>query len=435
MPTSQRIQITPANLLKWTKVLPISSLSPHPRNPRIGNVERIETSIERHGQFRSIGVSEDLFILFGNHTYQAMMAQGVTEVVAHVLPLAHDHPQAIEILLADNHAGDDSEYDNTLLVEALKAVEGEYDNIVATLYTEDEYAKLLAQYEKELRQEDKKDPDDVAAPPTVAITKPGDIWLLGPHRLVCGDSTDAVALDKVMGHGRADLVWTDPPYGVSYQDDIRPNAAHAHKRRKDGKKVLNDKMSGDELEELLDGSLSLAATYCNPGACFYVASPPGPLHLLFAAALLKLDILRQTLIWDKGSLVQGRSDYQYQHEPILYGWLGEGHQRVEDRTQTSVWRIGKPSRSPMHPTMKPVELVIRSINNSTRHGATVLDPFAGSGTVLIAAYLTRRIARLVELDPIYCDVICRRWQEQSDEKPVLEATGEVFDFIPVEQAA
>jgi len=213
----------------------------------------------------------------------------------------------------------------------------------------------------------------------------------------------------------ADCVWTDPPYGVSYV----------------GKTVDALTIDNDDdpvaLKKLLQLSFDAACVASKPGGAWYVAAPPGPLHAMFSDILDELGIWRQTLAWVKDSFVMGHSDYHYRHEPIFYGWKpGAAHYFIADRTQDTVWDIPRPKRSTEHPTMKPVALIDRALKNSTRPGETVLDPFGGSGSTLIAAHDTGRIARLVEIDPRYVDVICRRYQQHTGEKPIRN--GQLHDF-------
>jgi site-specific DNA-methyltransferase (adenine-specific) len=214
-----------------------------------------------------------------------------------------------------------------------------------------------------------------------------------------------------MGGGQiiADLVWTDPPYGVSYVV-----------KTKDALSIQNDSLNPEEFLAFLKSAFENAKAVSKPGAVWYVAAAPGNLFLSFAIALSDLQIWRQTLIWVKNSFVLGRSDFHYRHEPIFYGWTpGAAHQEPPDRKQDSVWEIPRPKRSEEHPTMKPLELIIRAIRNSTNKGQIVLDPFGGSGSTLIAAEQTGRKARLIELDPKYCDVIVTRWQNLTGEKAEL----------------
>jgi DNA modification methylase len=243
--------------------------------------------------------------------------------------------------------------------------------------------------------------DDVPDVPIAPVTVLGDLWLLGEHRVLCGDSTSVDAVARLCGATLADMVWTDPPYGVSYVG-----------KTKDALTIENDALDDAGLEELLRGSLGCALVACRAGAAWYVAAPPGPLHHIFSTVLKEMEVWHQTLNWVKSVFVMGRSDYHYRHEPIFYGWKpGAAHYFVDDRTQDTVLEVAKPSRSTEHPTMKPVELIERCISNSSKPGELVLDPFLGSGTSVIACEKTGRICYGMELAPEYVDVIVKRWQE------------------------
>jgi DNA modification methylase len=255
------------------------------------------------------------------------------------------------------------------------------------------------------------DEDAVPEPPAEAITKPGDVILLGRHRLMCGDSTVVDEVARLMDGAKANCMWTDPPYGVNYTG-----------KTKDALTIKND--SGFNLRELLDEAFACATVALEGGASIYVAHPPGALNVVFGNAFLGAGWrLHETLIWDKGTIVLGHSDYHFAHEPIFYGYTpGEGRFGrggkgwYGDDSQRSILTFPKPSRNESHPTMKPVALVEYCLGNSTRPGDKVLDLFGGSGSTLIACEKTGRTAYLMELDPRYCDVIVKRWEEATGRK-------------------
>jgi DNA modification methylase len=275
------------------------------------------------------------------------------------------------------------------------------------------------------------DADDTdPEPPDEPVSQLGDVWVLGEHRLICGDSTSQDVWAELMQDEAADCVWTDPPYGVAYVMDMSPEEAKRLHRRTDGKTVMNDGLDEKGLDKLVRAALGIALTYSRAGACWYVAAPPGPLNLIFGAYLHEIGVYRQQLIWVKDQFAFGRSDYHYRHEPIFYGWKpGAAHQPVPDRTQDTVWEIPRPKRSEDHPTMKPVELVTRALTNSTTPGAVVIEPFSGSGTTLLACQITGRRGRAIELDPRYVDVAARRWQELTGDLPFNERLSEPVDLI------
>lgn len=279
------------------------------------------------------------------------------------------------------------------------------------------------------------DPDAVPAVPDEPTTKPGDLWLLGRHRLLCGDATVVTDVERLMDGERADLVWTDPPYGVAigdknrWLDSVAGSSDGAHligTKPKSSKRItsnlVNDTIAEGPLLQLLRDAFANAAMVCTAGAAWYVAAPAGPLHLLFGQALNELGIWRQTIQWVKNNATFAPLGvtYHWQAEPIFYGWApGAAHNDFTDRKQTTVWQIDRPVASPDHPTTKPVELVTRAIEHSTKPGAVVLDTFCGSGTTLIACEQTHRDARLIEIDPHYCDVIIRRFEEHTGQTATL----------------
>jgi site-specific DNA-methyltransferase (adenine-specific) len=251
---------------------------------------------------------------------------------------------------------------------------------------------------------------DVAAalllPP---IAKPGDVWLLGRHRLICGDSTLAETYQSLMKEHEADLVLTDPPYNVDYEGGAKTKL-----------KIQNDKMGDGAFKEFLCQAFSRMYENSKKGAAIYVFHADSEGYNFRAAFREAGYLLRQCLIWVKNSLVMGRQDYQWIHEPILYGWKdGAGHAWYSDRKQTTLIKFDRPQKSAEHPTMKPVGLCGYLIGNSSKEGDLVLDPFGGSGTTLIACDQLGRTCYTVELDPKYCDVIVKRYEQLTGQKAVL----------------
>lgn len=258
------------------------------------------------------------------------------------------------------------------------------------------------------------DADDVpeAVPP---VSRLGDVWTLGPHALVVGKAEDPAAWDA-LPFPRAHLVWTDPPYGVSYVG-----------KTADALTIDNDDLTGPRLTALLRSSFDLALARCEPGAGWFVCAPSGPEFYSFATVCTDLGLWRQIITWAKDTMVLGHSDYHYQHEAIIYGWAPTGpHQAPPDRKQTTLWTYARPKKSTTHPTMKPVEMVARAIANHTKRGQVVFDFFGGSGSALMAAERTGRVAGLIELSPGYADVICARYQAATGVRPVRD--GVAHDF-------
>lgn len=405
----------------------VNSLTPHPKNVRQGDIGAISESLKHHGQYRPIVVQlSTRHILAGNHTYKAAKALGWKEIACTFVDC--DDEQATRILLMDNRANDLASYDDSALAEMLQGLMATDDQLAGTAFDPEDLQQLLEDLGAEQLPTIMGDPDDV--PEQVpAKTVPGDVWLLGKHRLLCGDSTSPTDLERLMAGKQADMVWTDPPYGVDIQERDMAQA-EVRGRRKDGKGVMNDHLKGEELYRFLSESLGNAHRLTKPGGAWYVASPAGDLMFQFCRVLTDLKVWRHTLIWVKDVFVMGRADYHYRHEPIFYGWKeGAGHTWNGDRKQDTVWEVTRPKKSPEHPTMKPLELIERALNNSSVYGALVLDTFGGSGSTLIAAEKTNRIAYLMELDPHYCDVICARYQKATGIKPIAEATGNEHDFL------
>ena len=361
----------------------------------------IEESLKRYGAARSIVIDEDNRILAGNGTIEGAKAAGIknvriietdgTEVIA-VKRTGLTEDEKVGLALADNRTSDLSDWDQ----EMLRRLSDEHD--LAPWFEAEDLDQLLAATELP-PEEGKTDPDDVPETPAEPTTKLGDLWILGNHRLLCGDSTDTVALERLMENKQADLWLTDPPYNVNYEGGT-------------GLKIQNDNMKDGEFRQFLHDVYVAANCFLRPGAAFYIWHADSEGYNFRGAAVDVGWKVRQCLIWLKSSLVMGRQDYQWKHEPCLYGWTeGAAHYWGSDRKQTTVLEFDKPHRNGEHPTMKPVELFEYQMANSTKQGDIVLDSFGGSGTTIIAAERISRKARLIELDPRYCDVIVKRWED------------------------
>lgn len=416
---------TKANIAEQLRPLatPLDDLRTMPGNPRKGDVEAVKRSYERFGQRKPIVALLDGTVIAGNHQLLAARALGWSEIA--VVRVDDDDITAKAFALADNRTSDLGTYDDIALADMLAEVATDPDLLLATGYDMDALADLDAA--TDLPTVDKPDEVPESAP---AKTIKGDVWLLGPHRLMCGDSTVPTDVERLMNGKKADMVWSDPPYGVSYQADLTPEEAKRLHRRQDGLVVKHDTLTGDDLHDMLAAAFRSALDASRPGACWFIASAPGPMQVVTGGILAALDVYRQTLIWVKDQFVFGRSDYHYRHEPLFYGWTpGAAHNEPPDRSGDTVWEIPRPKRSEEHPTMKPVALVEKCITRHTSTGDLVLDMFGGSGTTLIAAHQTGRVACLMELDERYCDVICARWQKATGIKPIAEATSQEHDFL------
>lgn len=322
---------------------------------------------------------------------------GVDRVPVRYLDL--DPADAHLLALADNRLNEEATWNDEALGAVLEQLRAEGAELGASGFGDEEIARLLGELDAKKLSEVEEAEDAIIERPTVPDSQPGQAYDLGKHRLVCGDSTDPATWDLLLGGAKADLVWTDPPYGVAYVG-----------KTKSALTIENDDLDLEELGGFLRDALSLAEAHTRPGGSWYVAAPSGVPFLAFGEVLNELGIWRQTLAWVKHTFALGRSDYHWRHESIFYGWKpGAAHYFVDDRKQDTVWEFDKPHRNADHPTMKPVELVQRAVRNSSKAGQLVVDCFGGSGTTLIAAAKEGRRAFLVEKDPGYCDVIRTRW--------------------------
>lgn len=422
--------------------VPVDGLKHYGKNPRRGDVDMIADSLGRHGQYKPIVVrTGTMEVLAGNHTLKAAKSLGWANIAATFIDV--DDDQAARIVLVDNKTNDAAGYDD----EELVALLGTLPDLDGTGFTGEEMDQLLAGVEPEPEQAG-EDADLLGDEPANTVSKEGDVWELGPHRLVVGDATAPSVLAKLMGEDKADCMWTDPPYGVEYVG-----------KTKDALKIENDGAAG--LADLLAGAFKAAAEVLRPGAPCYVAHADAE-RMTFEQSLRDAGyVVRQNLIWVKNTMVLGHSDFHYKHEPVLrlvsgedpaeaepeedpagkghspvlYGFtpggqgrLGRGGPRwFGDHKSTSVFEFPKPPASKEHPTMKPVALVQSMLKNSCRPNGLVLDLFAGSGSTLIAADYQRLRARVVELSPFYADVICARWQRHSGEQPVRDGQSHNFE--------
>ena len=398
----------------------LDKLLPYVRNARQHSEEqiaRIAASIAEFGFVNPCLVGADGVLVAGHGRLAAARKLGLTTVP--VVVLDHLTPtQRRALVLADNRLAELATWNDALLRVELEALQDEGFDLDLTGFDADALADLLAGEEPE--HEGQTEDDAVPDVPEEPVSQPGDVWLLGPHRLVCGDATAAEAYAQLFPDGeRADMVFTDPPYNVNYANSARDKLRGKHRP------ILNDAL-GAGFHDFLYDALSLLVAHTR--GAIYVAMSSSELDTLQAAFRAVGGHWSTFIIWAKNTFTLGRADYQRQYEPILYGWP-EGAERhwCGDRDQGDVWQIKKPQKNDLHPTMKPVELVERAIRNSSRPGDVVLDPFGGSGTTLIAAEKSGRVARLIELDPKYADVIVRRWQDWTGKQTTRESDGLAFD--------
>jgi len=387
---------TPSGVDMGIVDIPCAELHNDPANVRKHgeqNLAAIKASLARFGQQKPIVVNQDGVVIAGNGTLMAARALGWQTIKAVRTNLAGSEATAFAI--ADNRTAELAEWDDAALQQQLAAIAIDDEELLAaTGFDEKELAKLAAANAPEVTE------DDVPEPPADPITQPGDLWLLGKHRLLCGDSTKLDDVERLMNKDRADLLLTDPPYNVDYTG-----------KTKDALKVANDNMKDEEFRKFLVNCFGAAFGWMKPGASFYIwhADLEG---FNFRGAVKDCgQQVRQCLIWAKNVLVMGRQDYQWQHEPCLYGWKdGAAHGWYSDRKQTTLLNFEKPRRNEEHPTMKPVAMFAYLIGNSTAPQGLVYDPFLGSGTTIVAAEQLGRVCYGMELSPAYCDVIVKRWE-------------------------
>lgn len=393
----------------------IATLIPFAKNSRThsdAQVAQIAASIREFGFTNPVLIDEANGIIAGHGRVMAARKLKLTEVPC--IRLAHlSDAQKRAYVIADNKLALNAGWDEAMLkleLADLKALDFDLD---LTGFNTDEIDALLA----EKGTEGLTDPDDTPAPPVEPVTRLGDVWVCGQHRVMCGSSLEMTAMERLCGEQRVDMLLTDPPYNVAYTG-----------KTKDALTIQNDSMGDEAFRTFLRDAFVTADAVMKPGAVFYIWHPQGREGLWFRLACEDAKWNpRQTLIWEKNTLVLGRMDYHGKHEPCLYGWKdGAGHLWASDRKQTTLLKFDRPSRSEDHPTMKPVALFEYQLLNNTKGGDIVLDSFGGSGTTLIAAEKNGRIARIMELDPKYVDVIVKRWEDFTGQKAVLESTGEPF---------
>ena len=398
------------------QVWSIDRLLPYIRNARTHSEEQIgqvAASIREFGWTNPILVSSDGTVIAGHARLAAARKLGITEVP--VIVLGHlSETRRRALVLADNRLALNAGWDEEMLRVELESLKEEDFNLDLVGFTNEELDDLLRDPEQE--HEGLTDEDAVPEAAQNVVTVPGDVWLMGEHRLLCGDATQIDDVEKVMAGGLADMAFTDPPYGVAYEGKTAKKL-----------KIANDALGGKFYDFLRDACTNMI-TVCK--GAIYICMSSSELHTLYRAFTDAGGHWSTFVIWAKHHFTLGRSDYQRMYEPILYGWRqGVDHFWCGARDQGDVWFIKRPASSQDHPTTKPVELVERAIRNSSKTRDTILDPFAGSGTTIIACEKTGRQSRAIELDPKYCDVIIRRWQSHVGQAAKLEATGEVFESV------
>lgn len=395
------------------QLVSIDKLVPYINNARTHSPEQINklrASLREFGFVNPVIIDRDYGVIAGHGRIAAAKAEGITEVpCVYVDYLTEAQKKAY--ILADNRMAMDAGWDEELLRVEIEALQGEAFDVSLTGFDEKELADLFKGEDSEGEDDDF---DLSEALEKAAFVEKGDVWTVGRHRLVCGDATSLDDVAKLMDGKKANLLLTDPPYGVSFKSSS-------------GLTIKNDSMKDEEFYQFLYDSFTASAAFLSAGAAAYVfhADTEG---LNFRKAFIDAGFhLAGCCIWVKDSLVLGRSDYQWQHEPVLYGFLQNGkHPWYSDRKQTTIWNFAKPKRNANHPTSKPLDLLCYPIKNSTQENGIVLDTFGGSGSTMMACEQMNRVCYTMELDEKYASVILRRAVEDgiSPDEIYVERDGE-----------
>jgi len=398
----------------------IDKLIPYARNARThsdAQVAQIAASIKEWGWTSPVLVDETGQIIAGHGRVMAARQLGLKEVPV-MTATGWTEAQKKAYVLADNQLAMNAGWDNDLLSVELKDLAGMDFNLDLIGFDGKVLEGLLAD-----KTEGLTDPDEVPEAPENPVSVQGDLWIMGKNRLLCGDSTSIDHIQRLTDNCLVDMWLTDPPYNVAYEG-----------KTKDALTIKNDSMSNESFRQFLRDAFVAADTVMKAGAVFYIWHADSEGYNFRGACFDAGWKIRQCLIWAKSTMVMGRQDYQWKHEPCLYGWKeGSSHLWAADRKQTTLLEFDKPSRNGEHPTMKPVALFEYQMLNNTKGGDIVLDSFGGSGTTLIAAQKNGRYAYLMELDPRYVDVIVKRWQEFTGQEAILDGDGRTFNEMKNER--
>jgi DNA modification methylase len=401
----------------------VDDLIPYARNSRThsdAQVAQIAASIREFGWTNPVLVDGESGIIAGHGRVLAARKLGQAEVPCIEL-FGMSEAQKRAYIIADNKLALNAGWDDELLALEFEELGALGFDLSLTGFTEAEIDALKPDVGP---PDGLTDPDAAPEVQPDPVSKPGDVWICGKHRVLCGDSTRIDELERLCSGQPVDMWLTDPPYNVAYEG-----------KTKDALKIKNDAMAGDVFRQFLRDAFVAADAVMKPGAVFYIWHADLEGYNFRGACMDAGWKVRQCLVWRKQTMVLGRQDYHWRHEPCLYGWKeGAGHLWAADRKQTTILEFDRPFRNAEHPTMKPVALFEYQLLNNTKGGDVVLDSFGGSGTTLIAAEKNGRVARLMELDPRYVDVIVKRWQEFTGKTARLEADGRSFSDVAGEVA-
>lgn len=391
----------------------IDLLIPYARNARThddAQIAQIAGSIKEFGFNNPILIDKDNGIIAGHGRVMAARKLGLTEVPTILL----DHlseTQRKAYILADNRIAINSAWDNEMLSLELSDIKDDI-NLAMLGFNVDELDALLNPTEL---TEGLTDEDAVPDVPIEPTTKLGDIYQLGNHRLMCGDSTSIDAVDKLMDGNKADMVFTDPPYNMDFTGGIHADGSKSFNAKHGG--IKNDKMSQTEAADFFDAINAIIYAYCL-GAFYITFYRLGIGEYWKSLERTNLKV-RSLIIWNKGNHTLSNSDYMSKYEPIFYGWIGDNHNFYGGNNGMDIWEIKRTAKNDLHPTMKPVELIEKALEDASKLGNVILDLFGGSGSTMIASEKVGRHSRLMELDPKYCDVIIKRWEDFTGKKAEL----------------
>lgn len=410
------------------QIVDIDSVIPYAKNPRNNKeaVSKVAASLKEFGFRQPIVVDAEMVVIAGHTRLAASYKIGLKQVPIHIATdLTENQIKAYRI--ADNRVSQEAKWDEDLLAIELGDLKLDDYDLTLTGFDDNELDALLA----EAIEEGLVDEDQVPAEPEQPVSVLGDVWILDQHRVMCGDSTSIDAVDKLMDNQQADMVFTDPPYGMSYGGGRARGDHLSFKNRSGGIKahgmIKGDDLQGNDLIDLVKDAISLCIQSSKQGAAYYICFTWRTYSEFEEAIELGGGHVANCIVWDKKSIGLGNSNYRPQHEFIFYvkggSWYG-------DKSESDVWYMSRGATGHyVHPTQKPVELIERALNNSSKAGDVILDVFGGSGSTLIACEKTGRKARLMELDCKYVDVIIKRWQDFTGRKATHAESGKTFDEL------
>jgi DNA modification methylase len=408
--------------------LNIEQLLPADYNPRkelkagMPEYEKLKKSIEEFGLVEPIIFNECTLNIVGGHQRVAVLRDlGWTTVPVSIVRLSQSEEQLLNLALNKI----DGKWDDEKLKELLEQLNEEGQDITLSGFDLSEINSFIPDFDGEtslLPEDDDFNVDETLQEIDEPTTKLGDVWILGNHRLMCGDSTKKEDVDTLMNGAKAEMCFTDPPWNVAYGSNLKEGNAQGYKPRT----IMNDKMSTNDFKEFMDSAFKNMKQSLVSGGMVYVVMSCVEWGNVMLSLFEQGFHWSSTIIWNKDHLVLSRKDYHTKFEPIYYGWSNDAPRvcPLKDRKQSDVWDFDRPTRSEEHPTMKPIPLVSRAIINSSKKNNLVIDLFGGSGTTLLACEMTDRINYSMELDPKYCDVIIKRWENYTQQKAILENENE-----------